>query len=53
MELRPYGSLETLIALPGRHDRLEVELLPAGSGRDGENRPRKHSSRRKKSAAPR
>jgi hypothetical protein len=53
MELRPYGSLETLIALPGRHDRLEVELLPAGSKRDAENRPRKRSSRRKKGAAPR
>jgi hypothetical protein len=52
MELAPYGTLETLIALPGRHDRLEVELLPAGSGRDGENRPRKRGTRSKKSAKP-
>ena len=34
LELAPYGSLETLIALPGRHDRLEVELLSA-QPRDG------------------
>jgi hypothetical protein len=53
MELRPFGSLETLIALPGRHDRLEVVLLPAGPGRDAESRPRKRSPRRKKSATPR
>ena len=27
LELEPYGSLETLIALPGRHDRIEVVPL--------------------------
>jgi hypothetical protein len=27
LELAPYGSLETMIALPGRHDRFEVVPL--------------------------
>lgn len=27
LELAPYGSLETLVALPGRHDRFEVVPL--------------------------
>jgi len=34
--LEPHGSLETLVALPGRHDRFEVVPLPprADGGRD-------------------
>ena len=30
LELPPYGSLETLITLPGRHDRVEVSPIAAG-----------------------
>ncbi|MEP6993251.1 MAG: hypothetical protein ABI968_01925 [Acidobacteriota bacterium] len=46
LELTPHGSLETLIALPGRHDRFEVELLSTGkSGADAEHKPRKRASR--------
>ena len=48
MELLPHGSLETLITLPGRHDRFEVELLfaraPAGAA---ERKPRKRGKARK------
>ncbi len=32
LELAPYGSLETLISLPGRHDTLEV--VPISSADD-------------------
>jgi hypothetical protein len=48
LELAPHGSLETLIALPGRHDRFEVELLSAGSGRSAADPPRLRGSKRKK-----
>lgn len=44
LELAPYGSLETLIALPGRHDRFEVELL-VGSESRGDKKPRKRTPR--------
>ena len=48
LELSPYGSLETLIALPGRHNRFEVELLKAGASRDEmERKPRKRVTGRK------
>ena len=47
LELAPYGSLETLIALPGRHDRFEVVPLPSTrSSGDSEKTPRKRSRRR-------
>ena len=43
--LEPHGSLETLIALPGRHDRFEVELLPSGPSRsDTDQKSRRRSS---------
>ena len=48
LELAPYGSLETLVALPGRHDRFEVVPLPARSSGDPEKAPRKRSRRRPK-----
>ena len=50
LELPPHGTLETLIALPGRHDRFEVELLTAGS-RDGAKTTRMRGSKRKKASA--
>ena len=49
LELAPYGSLETLVALPGRHDRFEVVPLPSTrSSGDMEKAPRKRSKRRPK-----
>lgn len=38
--LEPHGSLETLVALPGRHDRFEIVPLPAGKASD---EPRRRS----------
>src|SRR5262245_61744064 len=32
LELEPYGWLETLVALPGRHHRIEVVPLSGGAG---------------------
>ena len=49
LELAPYGSLETLIALPGRHDRFEVVPLPSASSSGGskeEKTPGKRNRRR-------
>jgi hypothetical protein len=46
--LAPYGSLETLITLPGRHDRFEVvPITPKGSAEDPEQKVRRKSSRRR------
>lgn len=54
LELPPHGSLETLIALPGRHDRLEVELLATGKRDEAASKARpRPSRRRKRPAAPR
>ena len=54
LELAPHGSLETLIALPGRHDRFEVELLAVSGSRDEtEQKPRKRISGRKSRKRPR
>jgi hypothetical protein len=54
LELAPYGWLETLIALPGRHDRFEVELLATSGSRDEtERKSRKRTSSRKARKRPR
>jgi hypothetical protein len=46
--LAPYGSLETLISLPGRHDRFEVvPIAPKGSAEDPEQKVRRKPSRRR------
>lgn len=50
LELAPHGSLETLISLPGRHDRFEVELLAAGKDDGGARSPRARGSKRRKAA---
>jgi hypothetical protein len=47
LELAPHGSLETLISLPGRHDRFEVELLTAGKDNGGAKSPRARAANRK------
>ena len=53
LELPPYGSLETLIALPGRHDRVEVSPLSPGDDDTRERKPRKSGSGSKKRKRPR
>ena len=52
LTLEPYGTLETIVALPGRHDRFEVVALKArdSSSRDSGVR-RRHSRPRKPPAA--
>lgn len=51
LELAPYGSLETLVALPGRHDRFEVVPLSGRTGPQAEPRwkgaPKKSRKRRR------
>jgi hypothetical protein len=56
--LEPYGSLETLIALPGRHDRFEAALLPprdspAEREQKVRRKPARHKSRPVRDRAPR
>ncbi|HEY1434274.1 MAG TPA: hypothetical protein VGG65_02805 [Thermoanaerobaculia bacterium] len=51
--LEPYGSLETLVALTGRHDRLEVVPLPPRESReDREQKVRRKTSHRKTRPGP-
>ncbi|HWZ85800.1 MAG TPA: hypothetical protein VN032_06330 [Thermoanaerobaculia bacterium] len=45
--LEPHGSLETLVALPGRHDRFEVVPLPSRDQEDREQKVRRKPSHRK------
>jgi hypothetical protein len=52
LELLPYGSLETLIALPGRHDVVEVSPLASGDAAR-ERKPRASGSGSKKRKRPR
>jgi hypothetical protein len=47
LELSPHGSLETIIALPGRHDRLEVEWIGSGSHAETQRNPSRRASGRK------
>ncbi len=53
LELAPYGSLETLIALPGRHDRVEVSPIAPDEADARERKPRKATSGPKKRKRPR
>ncbi len=45
--LEPHGSLETLVALPGRHDRFEVVPAPLRESEESEQKVRRKSGRRK------
>jgi len=49
--LEPHGSLETLVALPGRHDRFEVAPLPGREQEDPEQKVRRKPVRRKRRPA--
>jgi hypothetical protein len=53
LELLPYGSLETLISLPGRHDVIEVAPLAPGDEGTRERKPRASGSGSKKRKRPR
>jgi hypothetical protein len=47
LTLEPYGSLETLVALPGRHDRFEVVPLAPRQADEREQEVRRKPVRRK------
>jgi hypothetical protein len=47
LTLEPYGSLETLVALTGRHDRFEVVPVAPRHAEDPEQKIRRKSSRRR------
>ena len=52
LTLEPYGSLETIVALSGRHDRFEVVSVRARSSGDRDSAVRrKHARPRKRSSA--
>ena len=49
LELEPYGSLETLIALPGRHDRIEVvPLSKAAASKESKWKGARKKSRKRR-----
>lgn len=48
LELPPYGSLETLVALPGRHDRLEVVPITSDDSSFEREPSRRKTTHRKK-----
>jgi len=45
LTLEPYGALETLVALQGRHDRFEVVPLPPRASADRDTAVRRKGSR--------
>ena len=53
LELPAYGSLETLISLPGRHDFVEVSPIAPGDADSPSRRSGKRSSGPKKPRRPR
>ena len=53
LELAPYGSLETLISLPGRHDVVEVSPIARGDDDARERKPRKSGGAASKKRKPR
>ena len=53
LELAPYGYLETLVSLPGRHDFVEVAPISAADDDGRERKPRKSGSGSKTRKRPR
>jgi hypothetical protein len=53
LELAPYGSLETLVSLPGRHDFVEVSPIARADDDGRGRRPRKSGSGSAKRKRPR
>jgi hypothetical protein len=53
LELAPYGSLETLISLPGRHDVVEVTPIARAEDDGRDRKPKKSGSGSRKRERPR
>jgi len=51
LTLEPYGSLETIVALSGRHDRFEVVAVRARNSGDRDSAVRRKHARPRKHAA--
>ncbi len=51
LTLEPHGSLETLVALPGRHDRFEVVPVAPREPGEREQKVRRKPARRKPGTA--
>ncbi len=51
MTLEPYGHLETVVVVPGRHDRFEVQPLPQHEREEHDQSPRRRPGRHKKRPA--
>ncbi len=51
LTLEPYGTLETLVTLPGRHVRFEVVRLPPRNSGDPDSAIRRRSSRKRRPAS--
>ena len=52
LTLEPYGHLETVVVVPGRHDRFEVRPLRAHDREERDQSQRRRRGRHRKSAAP-
>ena len=52
LTLEPYGHLETVVVLPGRHDRFEVHPIRPQDREDREQSQRRRPGRHRKRATP-
>ncbi len=52
LTLDPYGHLETVVVVPGRHDRFEVQPLRPHDREEREQSQRRRPGRHRKHAAP-
>jgi hypothetical protein len=52
LTLEPYGHLETVVVIPGRHDRFEVRPLRAHDRKEQDQSERRRRGRHRKSSAP-
>ena len=48
LELAPYGSLETLVSLPGRHDVVEVTPIARADDNGSDRKARSSGSKKRK-----
>lgn len=51
LTLEPYGTLETLVTLPGRHVRFEIVRLPPRNSADFDSPVRRRNSRKRHPAS--
>ncbi|HYX19849.1 MAG TPA: hypothetical protein VFA98_03295 [Thermoanaerobaculia bacterium] len=52
LTLEPYGHLETVVVVPGRHDRFEVRPLRKHDREERDQSERRRRGRHRKSSAP-